>query len=574
MLYSDKTGTENCVVYARVSTENEGQAKSCENQIKLCESYVEKYPELKIVAEYVDDGISGATNHRPEFNAMIERIEAGDIRYIIAKNEDRLCRSTEVDGYLQKICRKYDVKIIFLESNHIFNPLDGEQVTYHGLKAVMGQQYVFHQSRVGTIAHEQKCKAKKLNATDVRFGYRWDKENKRMAVNEEEAEIVRKMFEWYVYNGLGVTEIARKLAEMGVYGARSGKMLTANTISQRLSDESYKGIFHINKKGSVLNIGMNAKKKRFDRPKEEWVSVEGPAIVSEELFDLAQKLREERRHIYDKPDKMLSQARFKGTHLFSGKVFCGECGTQFHFRYADRKKTIGEYKDFFSKKNKDINAVCNNTKYNRIREETLIELCQYSINTFLKSHESCIDNLIDVIKEAYIAAYSNDSQIKKCQKKLAKVEKEMNKNLIAWRDAPDTSMKEAYLDMYKRGKEQKEELEKELDSISAWKKDIEGLEKNLREIKGRIEEMKEIKTIDRCVVDNFIDRIIIDKDGKVIIILKFSTTYEGINNPQIFIPSKDDDSNKISWELTFMNEQSLFEESIKSLSSVRCLDRA
>ena len=68
-----------------------------------------------------------------------------------------------------------------------------------------------------------------------------------MAIKEEEAVWVRQMFEWYVFGGLGVTEIARKLAEQGVYGEYSGKILTANTVTSRLSDESYKGVFHINK---------------------------------------------------------------------------------------------------------------------------------------------------------------------------------------------------------------------------------------------------------------------------------------------------------------------------------------
>ena len=86
-----------CVAYARVSTENEGQAESCANQIALCQEYAERHPEYILDGKYVDDGISGATNKRPQFTAMIERIKQGDIRYIIAKNEDRLCRSTEID---------------------------------------------------------------------------------------------------------------------------------------------------------------------------------------------------------------------------------------------------------------------------------------------------------------------------------------------------------------------------------------------------------------------------------------------------------------------------------------------
>lgn len=517
-----------CVAYARVSTENEGQAESCANQIALCQEYAERHPEYILDGKYVDDGISGATNKRPQFTAMIERIKQGDIRYIIAKNEDRLCRSTEIDGYLMKVCREYDVKIIFLESNKIFNPNDGQDLTVHGIMAVMGQQYVFHQSQVGKIAHEQKCKAKRLNATDVRYGYYWDKERKCMAVNEHEAEMVRKMFEWYVYNGLGVSEIAKKLAEHGVFGARSGKMLTANTVSARLEDEAYKGTFYINKKGSILNVGMDAKKKRFDRPKEEWVAVEGPAIVSEELFELAQRLREERRHVYDKTGKADTQARFRGTHLFLGKVFCGDCKTQFHFRYADRAKTIGEYKDYFSKSRKTLDAVCHNKKYNRIYEQTLITLCRYAINIFLKEHEACINNLKAVIRDSGLSLFADDKLLKDCQMHLEKVERERQKNLVAWRDAPDESMKQAYLEMYKSNDEEKKELEKKISGLIERRKDAGNVERKIDEIHRHIEDMKQINEIDRSVVQKFIEKIIIEKNGIITIILKFGAAYSAI----------------------------------------------
>ena len=91
------------VLYARVSTTTEGQKDSCKNQLSLGVDFLKKHLGLICAGEYVDDGITGATNYRPAFNDMIERIKCGDIRYIITKNEERLCRSTEIDGYLQSM---------------------------------------------------------------------------------------------------------------------------------------------------------------------------------------------------------------------------------------------------------------------------------------------------------------------------------------------------------------------------------------------------------------------------------------------------------------------------------------
>lgn len=561
------------VLYARVSTTTDGQKDSCKNQLSLGADFLIKHSGLICAGEYVDDGITGATNYRPAFNDMIERIKCGDIRYIITKNEERLCRSTEIDGYLQSICREYDVCIIFLESDTIFNPFDNEQVTMHGFKAVMNQQYVFHQSKVGTLAHQQKCKDKRLDATDVRFGFYWNKEEKCIMVHEEEGPIVYKMFEWYIFRGLGVNEIARKLADMGVRGSRSGKMLSASTISSMLADERYCGIFYINKKGSKLTIGMNVKKIRFNRPRDEWVAVPGPAIISKEWFDLAQRIREERQHVYDCPNP---QGRFKGIHLFAGKVFCGDCGTQYHFLYTDRAKTIGAYKDYFGKTQKALTEVCNNKDFNRIYEDTLIALCKYSIQKFLNNHKTCIDNLINIIRKASVQTESDSVELKGYEKRLVKLDKELKKTLLAYRDAPDADMKEAFLQMYKESKAEKESVETKIHQFMERRKKAEDIEKNILEIREHIEKIQKIEVFDRTVVENFIDRIIVNADGSIAIILKFSTTYEALLKPEV--------ANNIDEDIPYLNESafrnlqfitniSAWKESILRMSA-RCSNTA
>lgn len=565
-----------CVEYARVSTANEGQKESCTNQIILCDKYVGANPQLRVVGRYVDDALTGGNDNRPQYQAMLSRIRQGDIRYIITKSTSRLCRSTEVDGQLQKICRENLVMIIFVEGNQIFNPFDGDAVTMHSIQMIFDQQYIYNQSKHGITAHKLKCDNKVLNATDVRYGYEWDYKNKCMVINEEQAIMVRKMFEWYVFGGLGVTEIARKLAEHGVYGEKSGKILTANTVSSRLADTSYKGIFYINKKGSRMNVGVGAKKIRFDRPKEEWIAVPGPAIISEKLFDLAQRIREERRHIYDKTDKESKQARFKGTHLFAGKVFCGDCGSQFHFRYSDRAKTIGEYKDYFSKKKKTLDAVCNNKEHNRIWEDTLIILCQYSINMFLRNHDECINNTVNIIRQASKEALNDDTQVKVYQKKLQKVDKELKKNLEAWRDAPDPDMKEDFLKMYQDNKAEKTVIEQQILNLQQQQLSFENLENEIQNIREKIEGIKQIHQIDRTVVEHFIDKIIIDKDGKVEIVLKFGTVFEAFIHKHMQSVS---DSLEYTSEIPFYNIKFVsnlkdLKESILYCQLGRCFDKA
>lgn len=564
------------VEYARVSTKNEEQAESCDNQIKLCEEYVKNHPEIVVTGQYVDDGISGKSDVRPYYLKLIDRIYEGDIDYILVKDCNRLCRSTEISAHLDRLCKTYKVKIIYVKDGSIYDPCNRQDRMVHAIKAIFDEDYVYQQSEAGQVAHHMKCMKRVLDATDARFGYYWDNKNKCMCINEDEAYYVRLMFEWYVFGGLGVTEIARKLAEMGVYGQRSGKILTANTISSRLADSSYMGLFYINKKGSVLEVGKDAKTKRFTRPKEEWVDVVGPAIISDELFELAQRVREERRHVYDKPSKASSQARFRGTHLFAGKVFCGDCGTQFHFRYSDRAKTIGEYKDCFGKMKKTLDSVCNNTQYNRIREDTLIALCQYSINVFLRNHEKTIDNIVSIIREASKEALNDTTQIEAYQRRLKKLDKELQKNLEAWRDAPDPDMKDDFLKMYQDNKAEKTAIEQALEELRQQQLSFDELEQEIQQIKNKIEAMKQIEKIDRAVVDNFIDRIIIGADGRVTIILKFGTSFDAFIKNQVSLTYDGETGDK---EIPFLNLK--FVQNLEDLrngilyyQSGRCSDTA
>ena len=103
-----------CVFYARVSTKNESQKESCEHQRLLCDDYVERHPNYEIVGYYVDDGISGKNDNREQYLKMINRILEGDIDYILAKDCDRLCRSTEVNGALNKILVQTNTMVFYL----------------------------------------------------------------------------------------------------------------------------------------------------------------------------------------------------------------------------------------------------------------------------------------------------------------------------------------------------------------------------------------------------------------------------------------------------------------------------
>lgn len=476
----------------------------------------------------MDQGHSGKSDiGRGAFEEMLERVKQGDIDLIIVKTKARLCRSKALATMLEEMMRDYKFSILTLSDGQIYDSTDRNSRLINGIKDILDEDYVWGQSEYGKMTHALRCERKLLACSNVIFGYSWNKETKSIEINEEEAKIVKMVYEWYVYSDLGVNEISRKLAQLGVYGKNSRKPVTAATLMQWLSNEAYIGMFHINKRGSSLDLGAGRETKRFVNPKEEWIAVQRPdlAIIDRELFDLAQKIRAERRSTYDKPSKETTQARFRGFHLFAGKVFCGACGTQFVHVYADRAQTISAYKDYFSKKAKEVGEKCENSEYNKIHEIVLSNITKKAINLTLENTEQIFDNLFNIIHEAFASSTDNTSKVDVLKKRLDKLEKERESYFEGWRTAPDNEMREYFYLKITSIKEEIAKLKQELSEYDTDTKDDNQIKEQLQKVKEQLTSLQHIETLDKCIVDNFVDKIIINDDGGLYLTLKVGTKF-------------------------------------------------
>lgn len=515
--------------YARTSTDNDEQKDSCSNQVAMCNIYLKRYPNIKLAEKpYIDQGHSGKSDiGRGAFEEMLERVKQGDIDLIIVKTKARLCRSKALATMLEEMMRDYKFSILTLSDGQIYDSTDRNSRLINGIKDILDEDYVWGQSEYGKMTHALRCERKLLACSNVTFGYSWNKETKSIEINEEEAKIVKMVYEWYVYSDYGVNEISRKLAELGIYGKNSRKPVTAATLMQWLSNETYIGMFHINKRGSSLDLGAGRETKRFTNPKEEWIAIEKPdlAIIDKELFDLAQKIRAERRSTYDKPSKRATQARFRGFHLFAGKIFCGACGTQFVHVYADRAQTISAYKDYFSKKAKEAGEKCENSEYNKIHEVVLSNITKKAINLTLENTEQIFDNLFNIINEVMESSMDNTSKVDVLKKRLDKLEKERESYFEGWRTAPDNEMREYFYLKITSIKEEIAKLKQELSEYDTDTKDDNQIKEQLQEIKEQLTSLQHIETLDRIIVDNFVDKIIINDDGGLYLTLKAGTKF-------------------------------------------------
>ena len=308
--------------YARVSTDQDEQLNSLENQVQYYTERIKSKPNWTFVPGYIDEGISGtSTKKRDDFNRMIRDAKAGLFDFIITKEISRFSRSTlDSIKYTQELL-EHNVGVFFQNDN--INTLDTDSEFRLVIMAGVAQDEVRKLSERLKFGFRQAIKNGHVLGNDRIYGY--DKRDCVLTINEEEAEIVRIIFDLYANHRLGTRKISQKLFEMG-YTSREGNAFNVLTIRHMLENPKYKGWYCGNK---TQNLDYRTKKKAF-LDESEWVMYPEPsipAIVSEELWDRANALYKERRK------EMMSKssgASYHNRYPYSTKIICEEHGTTFH----------------------------------------------------------------------------------------------------------------------------------------------------------------------------------------------------------------------------------------------------
>lgn len=319
--------------YARVSTDQDEQLNSLENQVKHYTELIQSKKNWKFVPGYVDEGISGtSTKNRDDFNRMIRDARAGLFDFIITKEISRFSRSTlDSIRYTQELL-EYNVGVFFQNDN--INTLDTDSEFRLVIMSGVAQDEVRKLSERVKFGFRQAIKNGRVLGNDKLYGY--DKKDCVLTINEEEAEIVRIVFDLYGNKRLGTRTISKKLREMG-YTSREGNDFNTLTIRHMLENPKYKGWYCGNK---TQSLDYRTKKKAF-LDESEWVMYPDPsipAIVSEELWDRANALYKERRN------EMMSHSSgvsYHNRYPYSCKIICEEHGTTFH-RHVLKKKAGDE----------------------------------------------------------------------------------------------------------------------------------------------------------------------------------------------------------------------------------------
>ena len=371
--------------YARVSTDQDEQLNSLENQVQYYTELIRSKKNWTFVPGYIDEGISGtSTLKRDNFNRMIRDAKAGLFDFIITKEISRFSRSTLDSIKFTQELLEHGVGVYFQNDN--INTLDTDSEFRLVIMAGVAQDEVRKLSERLKFGFRQAIKNGHVLGNDKLYGY--DKKDCVLTINEEEAKIVRIVFELYANHRYGTRKISQRLLEMG-YTSREGNAFNVLTIRHMLENPKYKGWYCGNK---TQNIDYRTKKKAF-LDESEWVMYPDPsipAIVSEELWDRANRLYKERRH------EMMSKssgASYHNRYPYSTKIICEEHGTTFHRQVLTSKQ--GSKEVWLCKVYRQQGkAACSAPQ---IRSSELDQIMAEIFTQMVKDKDAIIDSLVSVI---------------------------------------------------------------------------------------------------------------------------------------------------------------------------------
>lgn len=317
--------------YARVSTDSDVQLNSLENQLDYYKQYIFSRSNWEYVSGYVDEGVSGTSvDKRQGFKKMISDASVGMFDLIITKEVSRFARDLEDSIHYIRLLKEYGVGILFENQN--LNTFDANSELILNIMFNLAQEESRKMSIRIKFGHKQAIKQGHVLGSSNITGYR--KENCKLVIIEEEAKVIRKIFELYATGKYGLYKLGWKLQEMGYYN-KNGKIYDKDSLKRMISNPKYKGYYHACEL-EVIDYRTKKRKKNLLQDQVLYKDTSGvvPAIVSEELWGMANKILQERTKSYKINNHWSGGVKY----ALSGKIYCLEHMSNFSRSYSDKKK--------------------------------------------------------------------------------------------------------------------------------------------------------------------------------------------------------------------------------------------
>ncbi len=526
---------EKICAYCRVSTKDKEQLSSFENQISYFEREFGGNDKYEFVELYPDYGRSGTSLKRPGFDKMIADAGIdkskmdGDLylitgkpkfNRILVKNTSRFARNVSADMLL-KTLTKNGVYVDFIDTG-LSTERAADIMTLQVLQ-VLDENESRDKSRKVLFGIEEGIKRGNIHAHGNIYGYNYyPKPENRLEIIEEEAEVIRLIFDLYANKNMGVPRISRYLTEHGILG-RSGKPFGVSSLMVIIKNETYTGRGVRKKFSNGLIFNKHSTRETGHAVIFETDKV--PAIIDMETFEKAQKALGSRIQHSGK------KGIYSGKTLFAGKIICGCCGSKYYASGSDMVKSAGGMVRSYACKtkrtmhrDKDGNRVmlCNNPNVSETALNQFIYGSSYAYNIWEKAEFGAL--ALTSLTVALMTRINKQdiTAINSLKQQLESVQEKKNKLLGLYLD---NSFSKQQLDAYL---EPLTAEEKEIGSkINALSKSNDEIYSDIAEIEETISYLNTVreKTSRELETGNFtatkeeiladIDHITVGTDGKL-----------------------------------------------------------
>lgn len=491
------------VYYARVSTDKEEQKNSIINQKSHFEEFIRSNKHWKFAGGYIDDGISGIhAEKREKFQKMIADAKLGKFDLIITKEISRFARNTLDSIRYTRQLLSHGVCVWFQNDN--INTIDDDSEFRLTIMAGVAQDEVRKLSSRVRFGHAQAIKNGVVLGNSRLYGY--DKENGRLTINEEEAPMIRLIFEKYSSGDWSTPKIEKLLWDMGYRNYNGGK-ISRGVINHIIQNPKYKGWYA---GGKVKIVDMFTKKQEF-LPEEEWNLYKDdgstvPAIVDEKTWELANRYFEMRSNAIKS-----RRTSFKNDNLFTGKIFCANDGAPYWM------------KQHYVRGKEDVKWVCSYRIKNGAASCSSFGISEHELKTMIANIINQSSCSIEKLSKEYLELYrkvilretiDHTEEIQKIEHQIVKIQSKMDKILDYNLDGKISD--DEFLRRNSEFNSQIKELKERMMQLSAKPESEIEIERKLMNISEKIMHFKGVESsdIDRKIVDCLLNKIDVKPTGE------------------------------------------------------------
>ena len=496
-------------LYCRLSRDDEqdGLSGSIKNQQTILEKYAQENG-FRNTRVFIDDGWSGTNFARPAFTEIMELAEKGLIGTLIVKDHSRLGRNRLIVGQLlEEGFDSLGVRYIAIMDN-----ID----TAKGISDLVPMQDLFNEWHAKNTSQKVRnvFKSKGMSGapltTNPPFGYQKDPESKNgWIIDEAAAKTVRQIFAWCV-DGLGPTQIAKRLKMAKVptpteHWSNIGRNCSkppaipynwcSATVADILSKQEYCG--------DTINFRSTTKsfknKKKIDRPPEEWQIFKNthPAIIDREVFALVQELRKHRR----RPTKSGIVSPF------SGLLYCADCGEKLYYSVTNNYKREQAY--FFCSSYRKNSEVCS---AHYIREKVVEQIVLESMQRILLN----VQALEKEFARKQMDCYTEDKkkqlaakhrELSKAKKRIAEIDALIQK--IYEDNASGKLSDERYATLSLSYEEEQKTLKAAVPELQSFLETETDKTESLQRFIQKVKQITELKVLTPELIHEFVDKIVV-----------------------------------------------------------------